>query len=142
MKQLAVIFAATSFALAAPHASFAMDHSSMPMEHGAHSKAAHEEVVDGVKVSYEVYNLTGGKDTHHIMVMFTDAKTGKQLSDGEVKMKVMAPDKAEQVKDLMAMGGGFGANFAMPKKGTYGVMARFKLADGKARTVKFWYAVK
>ncbi len=141
MKKLAVILAAISFALAAPLASFAMDHD-MPMEHGGHSKAAHEEVVDGVKATFDVYNLTGMKETHHIMVTFADAKTGKPLSQGEVKIKVVGPDKAEQVKDLMAMGEGFGANFTMPKKGKYGVMAKFKLADGKVRSVKFWYTVK
>ncbi len=142
MKKLALILAAASFALAAPLAAFAMDHESMPMEHGGHSKAAHEEVVDGVKATFEVFNLTGMKETHHIMVTFRDAKTGKPLSKGEATIKVMGPDKAEQVKDLMAMGEGFGANFTMSKKGKYGVMAKFKLADGKVRTVKFWYTVK
>jgi len=142
MKKLALIIAAASFALAAPLATFAMDHESMPMEHGGHKKAAHDEVVDGVKATFDVYNLTGAEETHHIMVTFTDAKTGKKLSEGDVKVKVMGPDKAEQVKDLMAMGEGFGANFTMPKKGKYGVMAKFKLADGKVRTVKFWYTVK
>ncbi len=141
MKKLALIIAAASFALAAPLAAFAMDHD-MPMEHGGHKKAAHEEVVDGVKATFEVFNLTGEKETHHIMVTFTDPKTGKPLSEGEAKIKVMGPDKAEQVKDLMAMGGGFGANFTMSKKGKYGVMCKFKLKDGKVRTVKFWYTVK
>ena len=45
------------------------------------------------------------KETHHIMVMFTDAKSGKDVSSGEVKVKVMGPDKSEQVKDLMGMEG-------------------------------------
>ncbi len=141
MKKIAAILAAVSFALAAPLVSFAMDHD-MSMEHGGHKKAAHEEVVDGVKATFDVYTLTGQKETHHIMVTFTDAKTGKPLTEGEAKIKVMGPDKAEQVKDLMAMGEGFGANFTMPKKGKYGVMAKFKLKDGKVRTVKFWYSVK
>ncbi len=144
MKKLASIIAAMSFAFAAPLAAFAMDHGSMPMDHGGHTKgkAAHEEVVDGVKATFDFYNLTGMKETHHIMVTFTDAKTGKPLTEGEAKIKVMGPDKAEQVKDLMALGEGFGANFTMPKKGKYGVMAKFKLADGKVRSVKFWYTVK
>ncbi len=147
MKKLVLILAAASFALAAPLAAFAIDHESMPMEHGSmehggHKKAAHEEVADGVKATFEVFNLTGMKETHHIMVTFTDAKTGKPLSQGEAKIKVMGPDKAEQVKDLMAMGEGFGANFTMSKKGKYGVMCKFKLADGKVRNVKFWYTVK
>ncbi len=156
MKKIAAILAAASFVLAAASA-FAMDHESMPMEHGSMKmehgghmmgKPAHEEVVDGVKASFSVLDIRakmekmGMKETHHIMVMFTDAKSGKKLSDGEVKVKVQGPDKSEQVKDLMGMEGGFGSDFTMPKKGKYGIMAKFKLADGKVRTVKFWYTVK
>ncbi len=153
MKKMAAILAAVSFIMAAPLAALAdmdMEHGSMKMEHGSHmmGKVAHEEVVNGVKASFSVLDISakmkemGMKETHHIMVMFKDAKSGKTLSEGEVKVKVMGPDKAEQTKDLMGMEGGFGADFTMPKKGKYGVMAKFKLADGKVRSVKFWYTVK
>ena len=152
MKKLAVILAA-SFALAAPLAALAemeMEHGSMKMEHGGHmmGKVAHEEVVDGVKATFSVLDIKakmekmGMKETHHIMVVFSDAKSGKPLKEGEVTVKVQGPDKAEQVKDLMGMEGGFGSDFTMPNKGKYGVMARFKLKDGKVRSVKFWYTVK
>ena len=40
------------------------------------------------------------------------------------------------------MEGHFGADFDLSKKGKYGVMAKFKLADGKVRSAKFWYTVK
>jgi dihydrodipicolinate reductase len=82
------------------------------------------------------------KETHHIMVEFKDAKSGKALTEGEVKVKVMRPDKSEQTKELMGMEGHFGADFDLSKKGKYGVMARFKLTDGKMRSAKFWYSVK
>lgn len=150
MKKMTVL-AAAILALSTPAASFAMDHESMTMEHGGGhmmGKVAHEEVVDGVKASFSVLDIKekmakmGMKETHHIMVMFADAKSGKKLGEGEVKVKVMAPDKTEQVKDLMGMEGGFGADFTMPKKGKYGVMAKFKLKDGKMRSAKFWYTVK
>ena len=153
MKKIVLVIAAASFALAAPLAALAemdMDHGSMKMEHGSHmmGNVVHEEVVDGVKASFSVLDIgakmkeAGMKETHHIMVMFTDAKSGKQLAEGDVKVKVMGPDKAEQVKDLMGMEGGFGSDFTLPKKGKYGVMAKFKLADGKVRIVKFRYTVK
>ena len=159
MKKTTLIIAAATLALAAPAAFAAMDHGSMPMDHGSMdqgsmghgsmkmeqggtTKAAHVEVVDGVKASFDVYALSGPKDTHHIMVMFTDAKTGKAMSSGEAALKVMGPDKGEQTKQLMQMGDGFGANFSMTKKGKYGVMCKFKLADGKVRQAKFWYTVK
>jgi len=169
MKKTAMIIAATCFALSAPMASFAamehehgdmpMDHGSMPMDHGsmkmdhgggmmAMGKLAHEEVVDGVKATFKVIDIKakmkemGMKETHHIMVVFTDPKSGGKLSEGEVKVKVIGPDKKEQVKDLMGMEGGFGSDFTMPEKGKYGIMAKFKLKDGKVRSVKFRYTVK
>jgi len=173
MKKTAVIIAATCFALSAPlaaiamdnesmpmdHGSMPMDHGSMPMEHGsmkmehgggmmAMGKLAHEEVVDGVRATFNVIDIKakmkemGMKETHHIMVVFTDAKSGAKLSEGEVKVKVVGPDKKEQVKDLMGMEGGFGSDFTMAKPGKYGVMTKFKLKDGKVRSVKFRYTVK
>jgi hypothetical protein len=157
MKKLVLILAAATFAVSTPL--MAMDHSSM--EHGSmnhdHSMmekgdAAHQEVVDGVKAVFKVMDMQeqmkgmempkGMKETHHIMVTFKDVKSGKALTEGEVKLKVQGPDKAEQTKDLMGMQGHFGADFDLSKKGKYGVMAKFKLADGKVRSAKFWYTVK
>ncbi len=108
---------------------------------------AHEEVVDGVKVTASVIDMRGKalpkgmKETHHLMLVLSQVKTGKPFAAGVVKVKIVAPDKSEQIKDLPAMDGHFGADFAMPAPGRYGVMARFKLADGKVRNSKFWYAV-
>jgi hypothetical protein len=164
MKKTAVLIALAALALSAPAASFAAEHGSMQMEHGGQMKTdsivAYEGVVDGVNVTFKVLDMRehmksmkmempkGMKDTHHLMVEFKDAKTGKALSEGEVKVKVIAPDKTEQVKDLVSMvgmggmGAGFGADFNFSGKGKYAVMAKFKLAAGKVRSVKFWYTVK
>jgi hypothetical protein len=170
MKKSAVIIAA-AFALSVPLASLAMDHDSMPMDHGSMNmdhgsmsmeqgsmkmdqgmhmmgKPVHTETVDGVKAIFSVMDITarmkamGMKETHHIMVMFHDAKSGEMMSGGEAKMKVVGPDKSEQVKDLTGMEGGSGADFTMAKKGKYGIMTKFKVKDGKVRSVKFWYTVK
>lgn len=155
MKKLIVLIAA-AFALSAPMAALAaMDHGSMKMEHGHDmGDVAHEEVVKGVKATFKVMSMKehmkgmnmempkGMKETHHIAAEFKDAKTGKALTEGEVKLKVQGPDKAEQTKDLMAMQGHFGADFDISKKGKYGVMCKFKLKDGQVRSSKFWYTVK
>jgi Ni/Co efflux regulator RcnB len=157
MKKMIVLIAAV-LALSAPLAALAMDHSAMKMEHGEHmmdkGSLAHEEVVDGVKATFKVISMKEHmkamkmemskelKETHHIMVEFKDAKSGKALTEGDVKVKLQAPDKSEQTKDLMGMEGHFGADFTLAKKGKYGVMAKFKLADGKVRSAKFWYTVK
>lgn len=148
MKKLVLIFSAL-LALAAP-AAFAMEHGG----HGGHGAAAHEEVVNGVKATFMVQTMAdamkamgmempkGVKETHHISVMFKDAKTGKPITGGEVMLKVQGPDKSEQTKELMAMQGHFGADVTLAKKGKYGIMSKFKLTDGKVRTAKFWYEVK
>jgi len=157
MKKMTVLIAAL-FALAAPVASIAsMDHGSMKMDHGdmmSMGNVAHEEVVDGVKATFKVLSMKEHmkamkmempkdlKETHHIMVEFKDAKTGKALTEGEVKVKVQNPDKTDQTKDLMGMEGHFGADFVMSQKGKYGVMSKFQLKDGKIRNSKFWYTVK
>lgn len=158
MKKMTVLIAAL-FAISAPMASLAMDHGSMDMDHGkmkmehdggmmSMGKPVHTEVVDGVKATFNVLDIQkkmeemGMKETHHIMVVFTDVKTGKQLNEGDVKIKVIDSGKGEQVKDLMGMEGGFGSDFTMPRKGKYGVMCKFQLKDGKVRSTKFWYTVK
>lgn len=152
MKKTTVVIAAL-FALSAPIASFAA------MDHGGHAGGhqgdkAHEEVVEGVKATFKVMSMKEHmkamnmempkemKETHHIAVEFKDAKSGKALVEGEVKVKVQNPDKSDQTKDLMGMQGHFGADFDLSKKGKYGVMSKFLLKDGKTRSSKFWYTVK
>lgn len=149
MKKLVLAFAAI-LTLAAPAAFAASEHGG----HGSHGSAAHEEVIDGVKATFTVQTMKeamkamgmempkGVKETHHISVGFKDVKSGKQLSEGEVKIKVQTPDKQEMTKDMVGMQGHFGADFEMGKKGKYGVMSKFKLKDGKVRQAKFWYTVK
>ena len=158
MKKMTVLIAAV-LALSAPLAVLAMDHGSMDMGHGDHSMmemgdVAHQEVVDGVKATFKVISMKEHmksmkmelpkemKETHHIMVEFKDAKSGKALTEGAVTVKVQNPDKSEQAKELMGMQGHFGADFDLSKKGKYGVMSKFQLKDGKVRSAKFWYTVK
>jgi hypothetical protein len=159
MKKRLAVLAVATFALAAPFQALAgSDQGSMQMEHGGHmshkGNVAHEEVVDGVKATFVVQTMaeamkamgmempTGVKETHHLHVEFKDAKSGKALTEGEVRVKVQGPDKSEQTKELMAMQGHFGADLELAKKGKYGVMSKFKLKDGKVRSAKFWYEVK
>jgi hypothetical protein len=157
MKKTTVLIAALC-ALAAPMTTFAaIEHGSMDMGHGDHSMmemgaVAHQEVIDGVKATFRVMSMKehmkgmempkNMKETHHIMVEFKDVKTGKALTEGDVKVKVQNPDKSDQSKDLMGMQGHFGADFDLSRKGKYGVMSKFQLKDGKVRSAKFWYTVK
>lgn len=157
MKKASVIIAVASLALSIPLSVPAMEHDHGSM-HAGHDQmmqkgtVVHQEVADGVKATFSIKDMResmkgmespkGMKETHHLMVQFTDAKSGKPLNSGEVKVKIVGPDKSEQLKDLMGMEGHFGADVVMGKKGKYGVMTKFKLADGKVRSSKFWYEVK
>jgi hypothetical protein len=154
MKKLALTLAAI-LALSAP-AAFAADHAGHDMHagHAEMSGAAHEEVIDGVKATFNVQTMAaamkdmgmempkGVKETHHISLALKDVKSGKTLTEGDATIKVQTPDKKEQTKELMGMHGHFGGDFEMAKKGKYGVMCKFKTADGKVRQAKFWYTVK
>lgn len=153
MKKMVALLAAVTLSYAVPAVSFAaMDHGS----HDMHAKGgpAHEEVIDGVRATFTVQAMAdamkamgmempkGVKETHHVAVAFKDVKTGKALTEGVVKIKILAPDKSEQTKDLMGMQGHFGADVEMVKKGNYGVMCKYQLKDGKIHQAKFWYSIK
>lgn len=151
----AVLALSAPLAFAAEHGGHDMGHGGHEMGHGGHQgDVAHEEVVDGVKATFKVMSMKehmkamnmempkGVKETHHIAVELKDAKTGKALTEGDVKVKVQNPDKTDQTKELMGMQGHFGADFDFSKKGKYGVMCKFQLKDGKTRSAKFWYTIK
>jgi len=157
MKTTVAVLIAATFALSAPMVVSAVEHGSMHtgMDHGSMKsmgKTIHTETVDGVKATFTLIDMkeqmkgmempAGMKDTHHLMIMFKDSKTGKMLSEGQVKVKISGPGKSSQVKTLMGMSGGFGSDVTMPIKGKYGIMTKFLLKDGKVRASQFWYELK
>lgn len=157
MKITAAVLVAAIFALSAPLVVSAVEHGSKnkEMDHGGmHTmgKTIHTEIVDGVKATFTLIDMkaqmkgmempAGMKDTHHLMIMFKDNKSGKTLSEGQVKVKISGPDKSSQTKTLMGMSGGFGSDISMPVTGKYGIMTKFQLKDGKVRASQFWYEMK
>jgi hypothetical protein len=145
-----------SLILAAPLAAADKDHTGHGMNYLGNNSGnnAHQEVVDGVKATFNVKTMKdamkemgmelpkGMKETHHVSVAFNDVKTGKALTEGEVMVRIQGPDKVEQAKELMGMQGHFGADIEMTKKGSYGISCNFKLKDGRSRQVRFRYTVK
>ena len=157
MKRTAAVLVAAIFALSAPLIVSAMEHGAKHKEMGhggmhTMGKTIHSEIVDGVKATFTLIDMkeqmkgmempAGMKDTHHLMIMFKDNKTGKTLSEGQVKVKISGPNKSSQIKNLMGMSGGFGSDVTMPVKGKYGIMTKFQLKDGKVRASQFWYELK
>ncbi len=132
------------------------DHVGHGMNYGNYTpgKSAHKEVVDGVKATFNIKPMQeamqdmgmempkGVKETRHLSISFNDMQTGKAITSGEVKVKVPAPDKSEQTRELPAMPFHSGADFDLATMGQYGVMCKFVLKDGKTRRAKFWYTVK
>lgn len=88
----------------------------------------------------EAMGKSGRPETHHMMVMFTDAATGKPLTEGTVAVKVSGPDggKGEPAK-MMLMGDGFGTDVTVAAPGKYTFEVGTKLGDGKRRVFTFSY---
>jgi hypothetical protein len=158
MRMIAVMVTAL-LSLAGPAILHAADQSGRlsghkPVGGARQSDVTHEEVVDEVRTIIKLTGMKehmksldmkipkGMKETHHLSVEFRDAKTGKVLPSGEVKVKVINPDKSDQIKDLKAMQGHFEGDFELSQKGKYDFMCRFLLNEGKVRSVRFSYSVK
>ena len=99
-------------------------------------KDAQDGVVATAKVkTYDVKTLAtmakmGMDATHHVMVSFTDEKSGAAIADGKVALKVKGSES--QPVMMMLMGTGFGADVAL-KDGMYTFEIGTKLEDGKKR---------
>ena len=119
------------------------EHGKGEMTHGG--TFTHQAVTDGVRADFQVMSLASMnmKDpegaTHHIMVTFHDDSTDAQIKDVTGNIKVIGPDKKDQVGKLKNYSGTYAANFAFGEKGKYGVICLVK-ASGKKHVYKFWYA--
>ncbi len=81
--------------------------------------------------------------THHFMVMLTDARSGEPVAKGAAAVKITDPSgrTGEPVK-LMAMPGGFGADVTLDTPGDYTFTVGTRLADGKKRRFTFHYTMR
>lgn len=120
----------------------------MAMEHGQMIMLG-DKVVDGVKASVHLNDVKaamakmGMKETHHFMVMFQEAESGKAVDAGTVAVKIKGPDNVQSAPlPLMGMGGHFGADITLGAAGRYEFAVGSKLADGKTRQFEFSYELK
>ncbi len=171
MKKWAVVFAAASFIVSTPLASLAADQApakgkkeqataqkeqaAAPQEKQGQGvekgMVIREKVVDGVRVTFRMVSIKdemkgmamkGMKETHYIMVSFKDTKSGQPVAGGEVVMKLVGPDKAQQIKELKDVRGDFSEDFDMSKKGTYAITTKYRLLGGDVENDKFKYTVQ
>ena len=109
-----------------------MDHSSM----GGTFKHAVTE--GGIKAEFQVMslasmNMTSDKgETHHIMVNLEEAGGGASIENAVGKIKVIAPDKTEQISPLKNYSGILAANFTFKEPGKYGVICLLKNQDQRS----------
>jgi len=106
-----------------------------------------EEITEaGVNAMVHLIDVakSGKKENFHFMIMFSDAATGKPISQGSVALKITGPGqgKAGEPIALMAMDRSFGANVDLTAKGLYKLEVGSKLADGTKRQFVFQYTVE
>ena len=128
----------------------AMDHSTMAgMEMTGNDIMLPAATVNGVKAMAQLRDTSkamaaaGMAMTHHFMITFTDAATGKPIDTGVVAVKVIDPaGKKTEAAKMMAMEGSFGADVALSQKGKYMFEVGTKLGNGEKRQFRFEYMVK
>jgi len=108
-----------------------------------------EQKIDGAKAMFHLMPIdskvlpTGNTATHHLMVMFNDAKTGKSFDSGTVAVKVGTPAGKEGAPlKMMGMQGHFGLDVNLDHPGMWHFRIATKLADGKVRQYHSHYVVK
>ena len=166
MKKRTILISAVIFTLVAVPAMAMQGHDShgssskkdmksdKQMDHSAHDKQMdhsgmggtfkHAATEGGVDAEFQVMslasmNMTSDKgETHHIMVNLKEADGGQPIKNAVGKIKVIAPDKTEQVSPLKNYSGILAANFTFQAPGKYGVICLLKNQE-KKQVFKFWY---
>jgi hypothetical protein len=129
------------------HGSKHEGHAGMKMEEGMAMLG--DQTVEDIKAMAHLNDVkdamakVGMKETHHIMVAFVDTKTGTQVIEGTVAVKIVDPaGKESDAIRLEGMEGHFGADIVLPEKGKYVFKVGTKLPDGKTRQYEFSYTLK
>lgn len=118
-----------------------MDHAVMT------DKFEHQMVDKQVRAEFQIMSLASMnmKDTdgatHHVMVKLFDNSDNQPVKEAVGKIKVIGPDKNEQVNSLKNYNGILAANFTFGQKGKYGVICLLKI-NGEKHLFKFWYPHK
>lgn len=157
LLSLALMPAAAMAASHEPGAHTMPGHEMPPQETSmGHEMAEHaqmimlgDQTVDGVKAEAQLNDIQatmaqmGMKETHHLMVLFQDAQTGKSAGTGTVALKIKGPDGAESAAiPLTGMDGHFGADIVLGATGPYTFTIGTRLTDGKTRQFLFSHELK
>ena len=120
------------------------DHGNLDDHTGMGGIFKHTASQGGIDAEFQVMslasmNMTSDKgETHHIMVNLQESDGGTPIKHAVGKIKVIAPDKTEQVSPLKNYSGILAANFTFTESGKYGVICLLKNKDRK-QVFRFWY---
>ncbi len=100
------------------------------------ANAEHRKMLKDMKMKEDIEPGT----THDITVVLKDEKTGKEITDAQVTMKVVDPKGKDQIKPLKYedMMKSYDAYFSLPEKGKYQIMVLFKVGDQKKTAGVYW----
>lgn len=104
----------------------------------------HKAVDNGVRAEFQIMSLASmnmkdsGGATHHVMVKLYDNSGNQPVKEAVGKVKVIGPEKSEQINTLKNYNGILAANFTFNKKGKYGVICLLNI-NGEKHLFKFWY---
>jgi len=121
-----------------------LQHSGKMNHEAMTGKFEHRMVDKQIRAEFKVMSLVSmnmkdpGGATHHVMVKLFDNSDNQQIKEAVGKIKVIGPDKNEQVTSLKDYSGIFAANFTFDHKGKYGVICLVKI-NGEKHLFKFWY---
>ena len=105
----------------------------------------HQAVTDGVRAEFQIMSLSSMNmedpdgATHHIMVKLFNDSMNHPIKEAIGNVKIIGPDKSEQVNSLENYNGIFAANFSIKETGKYGVICLVKINE-KKHLYKFWYS--
>jgi len=146
-KWILVLVTAAAAGLAIPSMTMAQHaHGHGAASGGGMKMDTREVLVEGVKVVFQIMTnaehqkmLTDMKSkeepekgtTHNVTVVLTDEKTKKEIMDAQVKMKLIDPKGADQVKSLRASEAmkSYDNYFNLADKGQYQLLVAFKVGE-------------
>lgn len=117
----------------------------MPSILFAHGDEQHSNEMDkhGIitkKMSVNNYELTFNITSNGISLVIRDEKNKKHIRNAVVKIKLISPDKSEEIQKLEAKGDRYEYSFSMTQEGTYKAFALIKI-DGKINKAGFQYKI-
>lgn len=96
----------------------------------------HQKMLADMKMNEKIEPGT----THNLMIVLKDDQTQKEITDAEVKMKVIDPSGKDQIKTLKVEKEmkSYDAYFNLPAKGKHQILISFKVGEKTRNAGVYW----